>query len=456
MASDYKTIRQVADEWGVTVRRVQMLCNDGKIPGAIKYGKSWILPVDVVRPFDKRSLKGRRKDNALSEKAKSEAIHQMNQMFLLNMSYEIRTSLNTMLNFADMVCSHKEEPQKIDEYVENIRNAGRNILNFTSNAIEVAKLEVGEVHLEETVCNVESVLQRRIDNIEKEIEKNEITLRRKSEICHEFFRADREKLERVLENVLEIMLRFTRPQSTVLIKTEETQNPRGGKNMLRITIEDDGCSISESYLGRLNEGNIGEMAVVRDIMPGIGLRVTVVKKLVTLMKGSITFESHLGFVNKVIITLPLKVADFSEVQEEDISTMELSRLVGKRVLLAEDNELNREMTAEILSEAGMQVECAEDGILCVATLERAQADYFDLILMDIQMPNLNGLMATKVIRALEDKRKSRVPIVALTADVKEANRTEALEIGMNGFVIKPCDRNTLLTVLHNVLVHKDE
>ncbi len=456
MARDYKTIRQVADEWGVTVRRVQMLCNDGKIPGAIKYGKSWILPTDVERPFDKRSMKGRKRNGALSEKAKSEAINQMNQQFLLQMSYEIRTSLNTLMNFSDMIRTHKGEPKKVDEYIDNIQDAGRNILTLTNNAIEVARLEGGEVVLNESVCNVEAVLQKALDRACKEVSKTGITFERKADVRHEFIYADKEKLEQVLANVFEIALRFSRPGSNVKIETEEITSARGGNNMIRITLENQSFGISESIITRINDASIGELSVVKDTMPGFGLRTIIVKKLISLMKGSLSFESSLGFITKAVITLPFKIADFSEFREDSEMQIDFSLLEGKRVLLAEDNELNREMATEILEEAGFKVDCAEDGILCVAMLERAEADFYDFILMDIQMPNMNGLMATKVIRSLDDKKKSKIPVVAMTADVKETNKAEALEVGMNGFVEKPCDRTTLFSVLMNVMNNKND
>ncbi len=454
MTDNYKTLKEVAEEWGLTVRRVQMLCVDGKLPGAKKLGKMWVVPEGVERPVDKRvnplepsARLGANEGTVIKAPKFADGDQSTDVRFVAHMSHDIRTSLNAILGYADMIRSHKDNPERIDEYAQNIQKSSKTMLALTTNVIDLARMQLGEEKVEEEVCNLDSLLQSVYDAENAEAVRRRIAVVKKVNVQHHHLYTDAKKLSRILANILNNAIKYSDDDEVVQFKIEERPNEDKGMATIRYSIEDNGIGMTEGYLSHIYQSYILDGKDDEYQWGGNGLGMAIVKKLVELMQGTIEIESHLGFGTKVMVEMPYRIVDLDEVQSEAPISFDIADLGGKRILVADDNELNRNIAAEILGDLGLEVEMAEDGIICVAMLEKSPKGHYDYILMDLQMPHLDGFMATQLIRGLEDKAKANVPIIAMTASVLPEDREHAFAVGMNEFVEKPFELKNLLTAM---------
>lgn len=452
MAERYVSVKEIAEKWGITVRRVQMMCTGGLIPGAKKVGKLWMLPENAVRPPDRRTLpiEQRQSIKGPQRLAKAAAEGGRNNIrFISMMSHQIRTSLNAIMGYSDLIRDHREEEEKTGEYVDNIQNSCKSILDLLNNTMEFSRLQNGKVEVSEEICNVENFIQNIIDNEDAEARRRHIRIVKKIRLHHEFIQADVEKLERIFGNILNNAVKYSHDDGTVQFRVEEQESHDSSLCRIRYIIEDQGAGMSEGFLEHIFDSFTTENMSGREwTESGSGLGMAIAGMLTELLHGSIDIESNLNFGTRVTLSFSHAVADISESLSEGGRSDDYSYLRGKRLLLAEDNALNREIAKTVLEEAGMQVSCAEDGILCVALLER---NTFDLILMDLLMPNMDGFTAAKIIRRLDEDEKAAIPIIAMTASVREEDREKALMAGMNGFVEKPIDRDHLLKIISQAL-----
>ena len=372
--------------------------------------------------------------------------------FLLNMSHDIRTPMNAILGFSGLMRERLTDPELI-HYQEMIDESGKLLLSIINNVLDMARIESGKVELDEN-CNAAGDI---IDSICKvfgaEAGKKSIQLIHRTQIEHPYILCDITKTQEIFTNLVSNAVKYTPEGGRITVTTTELPGDKPGYIRLKTVVEDTGIGMSREFLPHIFEAFSRERNTTAGKILGTGLGMQIVKRLVDLMQGTIQVSSELGKGSCFTVIIPHKVAcegyyEKTRRQETEEAHVDFS---GKHILLAEDNELNAEIAIAILKEAGMTVERAEDGIICVNRLEQEPAGTFDLILMDIQMPNMDGYQAAQIIRQLPEKEKSSIPIIAMTANAFEEDRRNALEAGMNGHLAKPIEIEKLMETLGAVL-----
>lgn len=445
----YYEVSEIAKEWGVTNRSVQQMCSKGRIPGARKIGRTWCIPVGVSKPEDERVIAGNYRE--ARRKARGEITQSAKDKvrFIETMSQDIRSSLNAIMGYSDIVRRNMDDKEKLSECLDNIQTSGNYINNLLNNVLEYVRLDAGMTSLEEEVVSNEKIISQAIQLMQGDIDKKQLELSVVSDVKHEFVYADREKHIQILGNVISNSIRFTKNGGCISIHVSERESRIAGMCLHEYGIEDTGIGMNDIVVNNLfasfSKSQPGDYKT-----GGCGLGMTIVKKLLNLMKGNIKVSSIPDKGTKVTITIPHKIADISEYGLDD-TVVNMEDLKGKRILLAEDNDFNCEVAIDILTEAGFEVECAKDGIICVAMLEMKPVGYYDMILMDIAMPHVDGIKATKLIRSLRDKDKSEIPIIAMTANVTPREKEYSLKAGMNGFIGKPMEIVSLCKMIQSVL-----
>ena len=452
---EYKPVKEVADLWGLTVRRVQMMCMDGTIKGAIKEGKLWMVPEDTEKPLDKRVVTGAYKKTNIKKKSQSKlngsSEKGIDRHYYLAMSHDIRTCLNSIMGYSDMIINDSSDPEKSKEYATKINQSGKTMVKFLDNFMLLSRLENEDVNVKEAICSPTAIINKIIDAAKNDTVNKDLTLVTKYLSAHEFVYSDEELLNILFETLLYNSINYSRHSGIIRIRTEELPTSRKGYVKVLYTIDDNGRGISENYINGVNRF-LHNKEIIYDIAWEITvIRMYIVKKLIELMNGTIDIESHLEFGTRIMISLEHKIADYSAINSEENFIVDYESLKGKTVLLADDNEINRKVAAKVLTDKGINVEFAEDGIICVAMLEKAPANTYDCILMDLQMPLLNGYKATEIIRSLEDTSKSKIPIIAVSASVFNDDKERALKSGMDGFVEKPFDKNILFATIQKAI-----
>ena len=370
--------------------------------------------------------------------------------FLLNMSHDMRTPMNAILGFADLAEKNLNDSKRVGEYLFKIHKSGNTLLELISNVLEMSKIETGKITLEEKICDFDELCQA-VDIITEGL-----TRRKKQEYHYEYhiaqkkIWADATKLKQIFSNVISNAVKYTPEGGSITVCIQELPCEQNGYIAVQAVVKDTGIGISPDFLPHMFEQFEREHTTTDIGVEGSGLGMAIVKKTAELMGGTVQVESEQGKGTTVTILTKHRIA----VQQEDAQNaadridMEFAR--GKRILLTEDNELNAEIAQEVLREVGFAVEHAPDGLHCVHMVKNAPAGYYDAILMDIQMPNMNGYEAARVIREMEEPDKRSIPIAAMTANVFEEDKQKAWDVGMNGFVEKPINVNRLIQVLYEI------
>lgn len=450
MIDGYYEVREVAEEWGVTNRSVQQMCSRGRIPGAIKIGRTWCIPVGVSKPEDERVGTGDYRDARRKAKGEIPQSAKDNMKFIENMSQDIRSSLNAIIGYSDIMRRNMDDKEKLSECIENIQTSGNYINNLMNNVLEYVRLDTGMAALDEEVVSTEKIISQVIQLMQGEMDKKQLDLSVSQNVKHEFVYADRERHIQILRNVISNAVKFTGKGGHISIRVKERESRISGMCLHEYVVEDTGIGMPDIFAEHLFDSFLKSQSGSYKT-EGCGLGMPIVKKLLNLMKGKIKVESVPDKGTKVTITIPHKIADFSDYKSDGSVIANMDELKGKRILLAEDNDFNSEVAADILTEAGFVVECAKDGIICVAMLDMKPAGYYDMILMDIAMPHMDGIKATELIRTLSDKEKSEIPIIAMTANVTPEEKEASLKAGMNGFIGKPMEINLLCNMIQRVL-----
>ena len=373
--------------------------------------------------------------------------------FLNNMSHDIRTPMNVILGYNQLMKSLLTEPKQLD-YQKKMEQSGKLLLSIINNVLDMARIESGKVKVDENYERVGEVVDEIISTFSSEAEEKGIHLSGSMKVTHRNILCDGTKIREIYVNLVSNAMKYTPRGGNVTITVEELPCEKEGYMKIKSEIKDTGIDMSKEYLPTLFEPFSREQNTTIGRIGGTGLGMPIVKKMVDLMGGSIEVASELGKGTVFTFTLMHKIADrkFYSQKTEAAETSEMGKnLSGKHVLLAEDNDLNAEIAVTVLEETGIVIERVEDGIQCVNRVVQMSPGTYDLILMDIQMPNMDGYKATRCIRRLDDKKKAEIPIIAMTANAFAEDRKKAFDAGMNGHIAKPIDIEKLGAVILSVL-----
>lgn len=385
---------------------------------------------------------------------RAETANLVRSIFLSNMSHDIRTPLNAIIGYTELIRNHVMEPDRIDEYNKKIRVSGEQLLAIVNESLEITRMESGKVNLVESECHLADLLMDVEKVIMLEINAKSLHfLLDKSGIKRFAVVTDYMRIKEILCQLLDNAIKYTSPGGNVSLIVEEAENDFPGYGMYRFIVEDDGIGISKEFISSLFEPFKRESNTTQSGVPGTGLGLAVVKNMVDLMKGDIEVESEPGKGSRFIVSLRLKLQEGQEtdsaVLPEEVFDQESLR--GKRILLVEDNEINMEIAEELLSTQGFLVDTAEDGSLALERVAHSEPGYYDLILMDIQMPVMDGHEATRKIRQLADRQLANIPIIALSANAFAEDYQKSMDAGMNAHFPKPIDIHELQELIQKVL-----
>ena len=408
------------------------------------------------RDFTEEKKRELEQEEALrQEKIKAEKANEAKSIFLFNMSHDIRTPINAIVGYSQLMKKELTNP-KLVHYQEMIEQSSQLLLSIINNVLDMARVESGKMELDENYNVVGNILQVVCDAFEGEATRKNIEITRNISVKHKHVMVDATKMQEILSNLISNAIKYTPEDGHVSIDIQELECEREGYVLFQTKVSDTGIGMSEDFLPSLFELFARERNTTISKIPGTGLGMAIVKNFVDLMDGSIEVESELGEGSTFTITIPHKIADKDytnrNIESSNVSDIDFK---GKRILLAEDNKLNAEITTTILSEMGFEVKAVEDGILCVNEMQHQPANTYDLILMDIQMPNMDGYKATHCIRRLFQPEKANIPIIAMSANAFEEDKKKAFDVKMNDYITKPIDFQKMEEVLKNILCKKD-
>ena len=408
------------------------------------------------RDFTEEKKRELEQEEALrQEKIKAEKANEAKSIFLFNMSHDIRTPMNAIVGYSQLMKKELTNP-KLVHYQEMIEQSSKLLLSIINNVLDMARVESGKMELDENFEVVGNVSQLVCSVFAAEASRKNIELHENVNVEHKYVIVDSTKMQEILSNLISNAIKYTPEGGKVLIDVQELPYDKEGYVLIQTKVTDTGIGMSEEFLPSLFDLFTRERNTTLSKIPGTGLGMAIVKNFVDLMNGSIEVESKLGKGSTFTITIPHKLADKDYTYRNIESSNECDiDFKGKRILLAEDNELNAEITSTILSEMGFEVKVVEDGILCVNEIQRQPANTYDLILMDIQMPNMDGYKATHCIRHLSQFEKANIPIIAMSANAFEEDKKKAFDVKMNDYITKPIDFQKMEEVLKNILCKKD-
>ena len=378
------------------------------------------------------------------------AANEAKTRFLFNMSHDIRTPMNAIIGFSELLEKHIDEKDRAVDYIAKIKSSSSFLLSLINYVLEMARIESGKASLKIELGSYSELINSLNAVFEPSLKSKNLSYLCYNTVEHDAILCDRTKIREILLNIISNSIKYTPEGGKISVKIEETPAPRKGFASYRITVKDNGIGMSKEYLPHIFEEFTREHSSTESHITGTGLGLPIVKSLVNLMGGTIDVESELGAgtITTICLTfeLPTEEQLAAHQHKDEILEQSLQTLSEKRVLLAEDNDLNAEIVLTVLEENGIHAEHVKDGALCLKAVQNAPEDYYNVILMDIQMPNMNGYQAAEAIRALPGKR-GEIPIVAMTANAFEEDRRKALESGMNAHIAKPVDVSVLLETL---------
>ena len=375
--------------------------------------------------------------------------------FLNNMSHDIRTPMNAILGYAQLMeeeLKEKDLPETSD-HLEKLQQSGNLLLSIINNVLDMARIESGKMEIDENYGRIEDIRQTLFEIFGDEAKKKNIALHYTINVEHEHILTDTTKVKEIFVNILSNAIKYTPSGGSVMINIDELVCDEPGYMMVRTRVSDTGIGMSQDYLTKIFDAFTRERNTTKSKITGSGLGMSIVKRYVDLLGGTIDVESEPGKGSTFTVTLKHRIADESYyVKKHDEGAGTASKILeGRNILLAEDNDLNAEIAEAILERAGLKTERVEDGIQCVNKITKMPVGTYDMILMDIQMPRMDGYKATQAIRHLPDKDKACIPIVAMTANAFEEDKRDAVAAGMNGHIAKPIQIDKLLSMLAEVL-----
>ena len=398
------------------------------------------------------SKKHREKQYAADLKKAAELAKSANEAktrFLFNMSHDIRTPMNAIIGFSGLLEKNLQNGKQAKEYLGKICSSGNLLMTIINQILEIARIESGTIALQLKAEDINTVFHTVNTVFEEDIRKKNLQYSTDLDVYHTFIFCDRVKLQEIMLNIISNAIKYTSDGHAVHVKIYEKDSEDPRKARFIFTCEDTGIGMSEEYLPHIFEEFSREHTTTENKVAGTGLGLPIVKSMIELMGGSIQVESTQGVGTKFTVDISFDMASEADVYRDQISEQPdvLEKLEGKRILLAEDNDLNAEIAIELLAEEKIVVDRAKDGAECLDKLEKAVPGYYDMILMDIQMPVMDGYDAAARIRRMKDEKKASIPIIAMTANAFAEDRQKAISMGMNDHVAKPIDMNVLLPVI---------
>lgn len=371
--------------------------------------------------------------------------------FLNNMSHDIRTPMNVILGYAQLMeneLNGKDIPEAL-EHLEKLQQSGNLLLSIINNVLDMARIESGRMEIDENYCRIEDVWKSLFAVFDEKARKKNISLHYTMNVEHEHVLTDVTKVKEILVNILSNAIKYTPAGGSVMVYVDELPCDESGYMIVRIRISDTGIGMSQDYLTKIFEAFTREKNTTKSKIAGTGLGMSIVKNYVDLLGGTIDVESELGKGSTFTVTLKHRIADERYYAKKHIEEPGTGNeiLEGRNILLAEDNDLNAEIAEAILERAGLRIERVENGIQCVNRILKMPAGTYDMIFMDIQMPQMDGYKATQTIRNLPDKDKACIPIIAMTANAFAEDKKKTMEAGMNAHLSKPLNVPELMDTI---------
>lgn len=403
-----------------------------------------------------RSKKYRENQYAVELKKSAEQAREASEAktrFLFNMSHDIRTPMNAIIGFSDLLGKNLDNEEKVREYLKKIKSSGNFLMTIINQVLEMARIESGTAILKTEAANLSELFYSVNTVLESDIQMKGIHCSIDTNVQHKYAFCDKTKLQEIYLNIMSNAIKYTPDDHAIHVTINET-NFDDKKARYVFVCEDTGIGMASEYLPHIFDEFSREHTATENKVSGTGLGLSIVKSFVELMNGRIHVESEPGKGTKFTVEVPLELASEEDVCKKELpeQTFMTDKNIGKRILLAEDNELNAEIAMELLKEEGFLIDWVKDGQECFDKLEESDDGYYDLILMDIQMPILNGYDTTAKIRQMENPKKATTPIVAMTANSFDEDIEMTQKAGMNGFIAKPLDAEKMFTILKQSIV----
>jgi signal transduction histidine kinase/ActR/RegA family two-component response regulator len=393
------------------------------------------------------------KQEAEEAKERAESANRVKSVFLNNMSHDIRTPMNAVIGFTELAMMHLEDTEQIGDYLDKIMTASKQLLCLLNDMLDMSGLEQGKIQIEPVDCRLSEIVEdvETIVNGQMNAKQLEFSVDMGS-LSYDDIICDEMRLSQILLNLLDNSVKFTNPGGLVLLQIRQMGGPqKNGKVTYEFRVKDNGIGMSEEFQEHMYEPFTRERTSTVSRQQGTGLGLAITKNIIEMMDGTIELQSEEGKGSEFVVHIPIKVRKEKHKQAWLHDNMKKAGYTnGKRVLLAEDNDLNCEIAAEILREHGYEVDTALNGAIALSLLCKYDADYYSAVLMDIQMPVMDGYEATRTIRNMDDPKLARIPIIAMTADAFAEDRQKAMDAGMDGYIAKPVDIQKLLTTIERV------
>ena len=371
--------------------------------------------------------------------------------FLFNMSHDIRTPMNAIVGFSGLLEKSIHDEKKSLDYIKKIRVSSDILLTIINQVLEMARIESGKITLNPESVNIREMVEAMNTVFESSLTKKSLEYQCSLNVVHDQILCDKTKMEEIILNIVSNSIKYTNPHGKITVSIDELDSEDEKNANYKVVVEDNGIGMSQDYLPHIFEEFSREHTSTETRVAGTGLGLPIVKSLVDRMDGTIEVESEEGKGTRFIMKFSFPVSLENQVREKEKQNIPdiTEKLEGKRILLAEDNELNAEIAETVLEETGIKVKHVEDGIQCIEELKKMPEKYYDVILMDVQMPNMDGYTATQRIRDLDDSR-AEIPIIAMTANAYDEDRRKAQEAGMDGFLAKPLDVDEMMRLLGKI------
>lgn len=433
---------------------------DGWIPASQLFSTifiSYLFSLMISTPFYLyTSRKFQQQQYAIQLKESAEQARSANEAktrFLFNMSHDIRTPMNAIIGFSGLLEQNLDNKEKAKGYLKKIQVSSNLLLKIINQVLEMARIESGTATLNLEPCNLSELFHSVNFVFESDVKKKGLHFQVDSKVQHHYAFCDITKLQQIYLNIVSNAIKYTPANHAITVSVIEVPSHKENYARYIFLCEDTGYGMSEEFLPHIFDEFTREHTTTENKISGTGLGLSIVKSMVDLMDGTIKVESIKGKGTKFTVDIALQIASKEDFTEEQVMTKEIvnNEMKHKRILLAEDNDLNAEIAIEILKSEGYLVEHASHGQQCIEMLQNASDGYYDLVLMDIQMPFMNGYEACKEIRKMEDTQKANIPIIAMTANAFEEDKQMAMQAGMNDYVPKPMDMKILNPILQKYL-----